>query len=142
VVVAVLVFSKPPRISASAPLPDSLTQLLRRQRALAGGEVAEYLFAPGNSEDTTWLLVARHSVAVLTPRRVRSYPREGVRVHYGVDVRKGLGFRLVLSLPRARRDTVFRSLSLRDLYEVVRRLDKALPEDSVAGGLRLRLTPR
>jgi tRNA A-37 threonylcarbamoyl transferase component Bud32 len=142
VVVALLVFSKPPRISASAPLPDSLTQMLRRQRALAGGEVAEYLFAPGNSEDTTWLLVARHSVAVLTPRRVRSYPREGVRVHYGIDVRKGLGFRLVLSLPRARRDTVFRSLSLRDLYEVVRRLDKALPEDSVAGGLRLRLTPR
>src|SRR5258705_358164 len=38
--VALTVLSKPPRVSARAPIPDSLAQALRRQRALAPGDAA------------------------------------------------------------------------------------------------------
>jgi hypothetical protein len=61
---------------------------------------------------------------------VRAYPREGVRPGYGFDVRKGLQFRLVLDLPRARRDTVFRSLSFRDMLAIVPHLAKLLGEQT------------
>jgi hypothetical protein len=78
-------------------------------------------------------------VAVITPGQVRAYPRDAVRVGYGVDVRHGLEFRMVLSLPRDRRDTVFRRLSVRDVYELARRVEQWLP---AAGGVRGRLAPR
>jgi hypothetical protein len=132
-VVTVTVFSKPPRIAAAPPIPDGLTRALRHQGALAAGDVAQYVFAPGGREDTTLLVVARRSVAVVTPQHVRAYPRDGVRVRYAVDLRNGLLFRLVLQLPRARRDTVFRSLSLRDVYELVPRLGKLLGADQARG---------
>ena len=142
-VVAFAVFSKAPRLSASAPIPDSVSQRLRRQGALAGGggDAAQYVFAPGSGggEDTTVLLVTRRSVAVVTPHRVRAYPRDSVRVGYGVEVRRGLAFRLVLTAPRARRDTAFRNLSFRDLYALMPRLGKLLGEDS--GRVRARLRP-
>ena len=140
-VVAFAVFSRPPRLSASAPIPDSVLQRLRRQGALGGGggDAAQYVFAPGGREDTTVLLVTRRSVAVVTPRRVRAYPRDSVRAGYGVDVRRGLAFRLVLTVPRARRDTVFRDLSFRDLYALMPHLEKLLGEDS--GRVRGRLRP-
>ncbi|HYK82391.1 MAG TPA: serine/threonine-protein kinase [Gemmatimonadales bacterium] len=140
VAVAFFVFSRPPRIAASAPLPDTLVQALRRQRALARGDQALYLFAPGGAEDTTRFLVARRAVAIVTPGRVRLYPRPGVHVGYGVDLRRGLQFRMVLQLSGARRDTVYRSLTVRDLYELVRRVGKLLPDAAGAGTVRL--TPR
>ena len=127
--VALTVLSKPPRLSVRAPIPDSLAQLLRRQGALAPGDAALYVFSPRGADDTTLLLVARRSVAVVTPHRVRAYRRDSVQVGYGAELRGGVSFRLVLALPRARRDTVFRHLSFRDVYELSRRLGKLIGED-------------
>jgi hypothetical protein len=137
-VVVLTVAGRPPRLSLGAPVPDSVVQALRRGGALMTGDVVDYVFAPGGAEDTTLLVVARRRVAVVTPHRVRAYPREGVRVGYGADVQGALRFRLVLGLPRARRDTVFRLLSFRDLYEIIPRLGKLLRGDSAQAGVRLR----
>ncbi len=122
------VLSRAPRISARAPIPDSLAQPLRRQGALAPGDPALYVFSPRGADDTTLLLVARRSVAVVTPHRVRAYRRDSVQVDYGPELRGGLSFRMVLLLSRARRDTVFRHLSFRDVYELSRRLSKLIGE--------------
>src|SRR6058998_2597989 len=127
--VALTVLSKPPRLSVPAPIPDSLAQLLRRQGALAPGDVALYVFSPRGADDTTLLVVARRNVAVVTPHRVRAYRRDSVQVGYGAELRGGLSFRMVLLLSRARRDTVFRHLSFRDVYELSRRLGKLIGED-------------
>lgn len=121
-----VVFGKPPRISAGAPIADSVAQALRRRGALAPGDVAEYVFAPRGPDDTTVFLVARRAVAVVAPNRVRVYPRDSVHVRYGVNVSNGLRFRMVLVLPRERRDTAFRSLSLRDIYEIVPHVGRLL----------------
>ncbi|PYP08477.1 MAG: hypothetical protein DMD56_12630 [Gemmatimonadetes bacterium] len=123
------VLSRAPRISAHAPIPDSLAQPLRRQGALAPGDPALYVFSPRGADDTTLLLVARRNVAVVTPHRVRAYRRDSVQVGYGAELRGGLSFRMVLTLSRARRDTVFRHLSFRDVYELSRRLGKLIGEN-------------
>jgi len=94
-VVAYTVFSKKPKIIATEPIPDSLARALRERRALAAGEIAEYAFQPGGPEDTTLLLVTRRRLVVLTPRQVRSYPRDSVRVRLDLDFRGGFFFRLV-----------------------------------------------
>src|SRR5205823_136258 len=86
----------------------------QRAGALVPGDAALYVFSPRGADDTTLLLVARRNVAVVTPHRVRGYRRDSVQVRYGAELRGGLAFRMVLTLPRARRDTVFRHLSFRD----------------------------
>lgn len=118
VVVGAVALGRQPRLSGGAPVADSVAQALRRQRALAPDDSAEYVFAPRGTDDATVFLVARRAIAVLAPRHVRVYPRDSVRVRYGVDLRNGLRFRLWLALPRERRDTAFQALSLRDLYEL------------------------
>jgi len=127
-VLALSIFSKPPRIEATAPVPDSLAQALRRQGAVAPGDVPLYVFGPRGVDDTTLLVVARRSVAVVTPGRVRAYPRDSARARFGLQLSGGLSFRLMLMLPGARRDTVFRRLSFRDVYETAPRLGKLLGE--------------
>ena len=133
-VLALSIFSKPPRIQASSPVPDSLTQALRRQGALARGDVPLYVFGPRGVDDTTLLVVARRSVAVVTPHRIRAYPRDSVRARFGLQLWPGLSFRMMLMLPRSRRDTVFRRLSFRDVYETAPRLGKLLGEDAARAG--------
>ena len=61
-----------------------------------------------------------------------------MRAGFGADLRGGLRFRLVLGLPQGARDTVFRSLSLRDLYTLVPRVEKLLNEDSATAATPLR----
>jgi len=82
--------------------------------------------------------VARGTVAIVTPHRVRAYPRDAVRLGVRPAVRGGLRFGLILGLPRGRQDTVFRRLSFRDLYAVVPRLQNLLGKDagSSAGPVR------
>src|SRR5438046_6731014 len=111
--VTLTVLSKPPRLSVGTPIPDSLAQLLRRQGALAPGDAALYVFSPRGADDTTLLLVARRSVAVVTPHRVRAYRRDSVQGRYGAGLRGGLAFRMVLGLPRAGTHPVFRHVSFR-----------------------------
>ncbi len=130
-VLTLFVLSKPPRIQASAPIPDSLLQGLRRQGAIAPGDVPLYVFGPRGVEDTTLFVVSRRSVAVVTPHRNRAYPRDGVRARFSLQLSGGLSFRMLLLLPRSRRDTVFRRLSFRDVYEAAPPLGKLLGEDAV-----------
>ncbi len=116
------VLSRGPRLSVSAPVPDSVLQILRRQRALPPGDVALYVFAPRGAEDTTLLLVARRVVSVVTPHGARVYPRDSVRARYRLNLSGGLVLRMILSVRRAGEDTVFRRLSVRDVYEMTPRL--------------------
>ncbi len=116
------VLSRGPRLSVSAPVPDSVLQILRRQRALPPGDVALYVFAPHGAEDTTLLLVARRVVSVVTPHGARVYPRDSVRARYRLNLSGGLVLRMILSVRRARDDTVFHRLSVRDVYEMTPRL--------------------
>jgi eukaryotic-like serine/threonine-protein kinase len=138
-VVAVLlvsVFSRPPRIAVSAPLPDSLARVLRRQGAVGPTDAGLYVFGPRGRDDTTLLAVTRRRVAVLTPHGVRSYPRDGVRPRFGAVVRGGLAFRLTLTLPATLPDTVFTQLSFRDVYELAPRLDKLVGRPTGGGSAR------
>ena len=105
---------------------------------MCSSDLAQYVFNPAGTEDTTFLIVAHRRVIVVTPHRVRSYPREAVRAGFGADLRGGVRFRLVLGVPPAGRDTVFRSLSFRDLYALVPRVEKLLNEDSATAATPLR----
>jgi serine/threonine-protein kinase len=137
-VVAYTVFSKPPKIVATEPIPDSLTRALRERRALPSGDTAEYVFQPGGQEDTTLLLVTRRRAVVVTPHQVRSYPRDSVLVRLDLDFRGGFFFRLVMRRRGAPpSDTVYRALSFRDFLELGPRLDKLLPEEA-RSGIRVR----
>ena len=139
--VAYYVFSKPPRIAAQRPIPDSLAQRLRNRRALVAGDVVEYVYQPAGQEDTTLLLLTRRRLAVVTPRQVRSYSRDSIRTDFDLDFRGGLTFRLAIygkgsSGPA---DTVFRNLSFRDMVTLAPRLNN-LEQD--AAGRRVRVRDR
>src|SRR5439155_1548437 len=116
-VVLYTVFSKAPEVAIRPPVPDSLTRALRARRALNPGDVALYAYQPAGQEDTTLLLLTRRRTVVITPHGVRSYARDSVHTNMGFDVRGGLTFRLVIRGTESRElaDTVFRSLSFRDM---------------------------
>jgi serine/threonine-protein kinase len=138
-VVAYTVFSKAPRIAAERPIPDSLTQRLRNRRALASGDVVEYVYQPSGQEDTTMLLLTRRRIAVVTPRQVRSYSRDSIRTDWDLDFHGGLAFRLGIYGKRSKQpaDTVYRSLSFRDMVTLAPRLND-LEEDSSGRRVRVR----
>jgi serine/threonine-protein kinase len=139
-VVAYTVFSKPAKIVATAPFPDSLARALRGRRVLVGDDTAEYAFQPGGEEDTTMFLVTRRRAVVVTPHQVRSYARDSVEGSMRLDLRGGLFFRLVLRRPGQPGDTVYHSLSFRDFLELAPRLDDLGPERKQSG-LRVRTSP-
>jgi protein kinase-like protein len=128
-VVAWAVLSGPPRLDATAPFSDSLTDALRRRGALLPRDTGLFAFIPDGPQDSVLLLVTERRVAVATPRGTRSYPRGGVT--YGLDMRWGVGprFLLILRAARGRRDTVFTDLSPRGFYQLTRRLSPLLRED-------------
>ncbi len=136
--VAYTLFSKPPRVDARAPVPDSLTRMLRARRALATGDAALYAYQPGG--DTTLFVVTRRRAVVVTPRAVRSYARDSVRPDLEVDLIGGLAARLVIkgvrSPPPA--DTVFRSLSFRDVMKLGPQLERLGQEERPRGRTRTR----
>ncbi len=129
-VVAYTLFSKAPRVDARAPVPDSLTRMLRARRALATGDVPIYAYQPGG--DSTLFVVTRRRTVVVTPGEVRSYARDSVRPDLDLDVIGGLGARLVIKGIRssAPGDTVFRRLSFRDVLTLGPQLGRL--EDSTA----------
>jgi serine/threonine protein kinase len=130
-VVAYTLLSKPPRIEARGPLPDSLIRMLRARRALATGDTPIYAYQPGG--DTTLLVATRRRIVVVTPRGVRSYARDSVRPDLDLDVVGGLAARLVIKGVRspALADTVFRSLSFRDVITLGPQLGQLKEEPRV-----------
>ena len=138
-VVAYTVFSKPPRIAAHEPVPDSLTRALRARRAIAAGDVILYAFQPRGQEDTTLFLITRRRAAVVTPHQMRSYARDSVRTNMDLDYHGGLAFRLILNNTGAPiRDTVFRSLSFRDMLTLGPELRRLEANGSEGSGVRVR----
>jgi serine/threonine-protein kinase len=137
--VAYYVFSKPPRVAARAPLPESLTRALRTRRALVAGDPALFAYRPGGQEDTTLLLLTRRRTVVVTPNEVRSYNRDSVRSDMDMVIHGGLSFRLVLYGARSKNlaDTVYRSLSFRDWVQLGPQL-KRPDEGTAKGGVRVR----
>jgi serine/threonine protein kinase len=137
--VAYTVFSKAPKIAASAPVPDSLTRSLRERRALPAGDVAEFVYQPGGQDDTTVFLITRRRAVVLTPHQVRSYARDSILVGIHPDLRSGVSFRMVIRRRGAAvSDTVFRSLSFRDFLKLESQVARLLPEDLSGSGVRVR----
>ena len=140
-VVAYTVFSKAPRIAAPAPIPVSLARTLRARRALGAGDVAVYAYQPGGQEDTTLLLLTRRRTVVVTPHQVRSYARDSVHTDMGMVVHGGLTFRLVIysTYSKELADTVYRSLSFRDMVQLGPRLSQ---QDESAHGSGVRVHGR
>jgi len=139
-VVAYSLFSKKPTVEARAPVPDSLTRMLRARHVLGPGDIAVFAYQPGN--DSSLLVVSRQRMAVVTPRGVRSYARDSVDPDLDLDVIGGLGARLVIkrtNLPAI--DTVFRSLSFRDVVRLALVLQQLQQEDST-GKQRRRVRAR
>jgi hypothetical protein len=139
--VAYTLFSKRPRIEARAPVPDSLTRMLRTRRVLATGDAAVFVYQPGG--DTTLFVVTRRRTAVVTPRAVRSYARDSVQPDMDLDFIGGLGARLVIKGNRKADaiDTVFRSLSFRDVIRLSLVLEQ-LEQEGAAGKPRTRVRVR
>ncbi len=127
--VAYYVFSTPPRVAAHPPLPDSLTRMLRARGALVAGDVPRYVYRPAGQEDSTLLLLTRRRTVVVTPHEVRSYARDSVRRDMNLEIHGGLSFRLVVYTPRLA-DTVYRSLSFRDMMQLRPQLNRT--EEAVA----------
>ena len=129
--VAYYVFSKPPLVAARAPIPDSLSRMLRERRALLTGDAALYAYRPAGQEDTTLLLLTRRRTVVVTSHQVRSYARDSVRRHMDLEIHGGLSFRLVIDVPGTSpgagqlADTVYRSLSFRDMMQLRPELNRA-----------------
>src|SRR3989449_4275938 len=128
---ACYVFRKPPRIAARAPIPDSLSRMLRARRALVTGDAALYAYRPAGQEDTTLLLLTRRRTVVVTPHQLRSYARDSVRRDMDLEIHGGLSFRLVIYVPGTSpgtgelADTGYRSLSFRDLMQLRPELNRA-----------------
>src|SRR3989442_1587587 len=97
--VAYYVFSKPPLVAARAPIPDSLSRMLRARRALVTGDAALYAYRPAGQEDTTLLLLTRRRTVVVTPHQVRSYARDSVRRDMDLEIHGGVSFPLVIDVP-------------------------------------------
>ena len=129
--VAYYVFSKPPLVAARAPIPDSLSRMLRARRALVTGDAALYAYRPAGQEDTTLLLLTRRRTVVVTPHQVRSYARDSVRRDMDLEIHGGLSFRLVIYAAGTSpgtgelADTVYRSLSFRDMMQLRPELNRA-----------------
>src|SRR5690349_2992623 len=118
--VAYYVFSKPPHIAARAPLPDSVSRMLRARRLVEPRDAAFYAVEPAGQEDTTLLVLTRLRTVVATPHAVRSSARDSVKRGLHLDLRSGLSFRLVIAAaaPVRLADTVYRSLSFRDMLQL------------------------
>ena len=126
--VAYYVFSKPPRIAARPPLPDSLARTLRARHALPPNDAPQFVYEPAGQEDSTLLLLTRYHNVVVTPHEVRVYARDSVRRDMDLILHGGLAFRLVLygrDTPLA--DTVYRSLSFRDMVQLRPQLNRVEP---------------
>ena len=124
IVVAWYALSSKPRLSVAAPVPATLAAELRRQGALLPGEIASYVFQPGGSEEPTrFVVTTRGGAAVVTPAGVRRYRRDTL---LGFDHASrwdnGPRWVFMLELRGGRRDTVYRSLSVRPFFELSRRV--------------------
>src|SRR5436189_435844 len=119
-----------PRLVATAPLSELLTQDLRRRGALAPDDTALLAFQPDQPRDSALLVIGRRQVVVIGARGTRRYGRQAV-LGYDNNLRWGGGPHFVVMLrvqgrTAVRRDTVYRALPVRAFWELSKRIDRAL----------------
>ena len=131
------VFSRPPRVRIAAPVPDTLNRALRHRGILGGADTAVFAFAPGGDPQSPLFVVGRRRVVVAAPGHLRGYPRDSVAYAVAVAWSRGPAFLFILVPAPERRDTVYRNLSPRGVWELARGLRGLLRADPRAGGLRL-----
>ncbi len=136
-VVSFVLFSTAPRLSVSAPVPDSLAGALRDAGALDLGEAIEFAFVPGAREDSTLLVISGARITVAAPDGIRRYGRDSSSLDGQVQLRGGVRFLCVVVLPGGRRDTVFHQLSFREYVA----LAPALAAVSEGEAVRVRVRP-
>src|SRR5437899_390019 len=132
VVMGWAVSGRAPRLVAAAPLPEPISEALRRRGALARGDTALLAFQPDQPGDSALLVIGRREVVVVGAGAggTRRYGREAV-IGYDNNLRWSGGPRFVVMLRvqgRAvvRRDTVYRALPVRAFWELAKRIDRAL----------------
>jgi serine/threonine-protein kinase len=123
------VFSGPPTLRLTAPVPDSVNAALRHRGVLAQGDTAVFAFSPGGDHEAVLFVVAQRRVVVAAPHRLRGYPRDSVAYTVAARWSRGPQFLFILLPGRGRRDTVFGSLSPRGLWELARGVHGLLPAD-------------
>jgi hypothetical protein len=116
--------SDPPALAARAPaIPDSVVLQLRALGAITRNESPLLVFVPHGASLRDGLVQTQRHIIRVGPRRPRRYATDSVRVvptFRGFALRGGLRAGIVL-VPAGRpeaRDTVYRNVSLRDLYEM------------------------
>ena len=112
--------SERPAVAVRAPdIPDTLTSALRALGALGRGERPDVVFIPSRGSLRQALVRTGGVLVRLTATGTRRYASEGLRVRtFHRFGRRGLRTGLVLVTGAGRRDTVYRDLSLRELYEM------------------------
>ena len=132
VVMGWAVSGRAPRLVAAAPLPEPLTEALRRRGALARGDTALLAFQPDQPGDSALLVIGRREVVVVGAGAggTRRYGRAAV-LGYDNNLRWSGGPRFVVMLrvqgrAAVRRDTVYRELPVRAFWELAKRIDRAL----------------
>ncbi|HUL03528.1 MAG TPA: serine/threonine-protein kinase [Gemmatimonadales bacterium] len=118
-----------PRISVSTPLPDSVSSALKRRGALLRGDTAVFVFSPATDAGSVVLVVTQQRLVVLAPRHLRAYPRDSVTYSVVPTWHTGPRLALVVQSRGGRRDTVFQSLSPRDVWQLTRALRRLVPEE-------------
>src|SRR6266480_571142 len=86
-----------PRLVATAPLSELLTQDLRRRGALAPDDTALLAFQPDQPRDSALLVIGRRQVVVVGGRGTRRYGRVAV-LGYDNNLRWGGGLHFVVML--------------------------------------------
>ena len=132
VVMGWAVSGRAPRLVAAAPLPEPISEALRRRGALARGDTALLAFQPDQPGDSALLVIGRREVVVVGAGAgaTRRYGRAAV-LGYDNNLRWSGGPRFVVMLrvqgrAAVRRDTVYRALPVRAFWELAKRIDRAL----------------
>jgi serine/threonine-protein kinase len=124
-----LLWGPAPRLSVTAPIPDSVSTSLRRRGAVARGDTAVFAFSPAADPGSVVLVVTQHRVVVVAPRRFRAYPRDSVAYRVVAGWERGPRLMFVVLARGSQQDTVFPRVSPRDLWQLTRGLRHLIPED-------------
>src|SRR5207247_10381289 len=102
-------------------------------RAPPPGHLTSRASPPARPGDPTSLLLTRRRTVAVSPHQVRPYARDSVRRDMDLILHGGLAFRLVIDGRHSATvaDTVYRSLSFRDMVQLRTELNRA-PEPAPA----------
>jgi hypothetical protein len=126
--------SYPPRLAVGAPVPDSITSMLRSRGITKPADTVTYVFQPAGS-DAPLLVLTNRGPIVATTAGIRRHPRDSV-AGYDDDLHweHGPHFVVYVKLRSGQRDTVYSDLTVRPYFALAKRLELVKIEDASAGG--------